>query len=636
MTYQKQNFKNGNILTAEQLNHIEDGVVAANEFFYTPQTLTEEQKAQARENIGLAINPMVEPAEDDIPKVFFGGVLPQTKDDVVMSFRYISKTADISGYCKTKAQGTSSMGYPKKNQTVKLYKDAECTEKLKVNFRGWGEQNKFCFKANWIDITHARNVVTARLWGDVVKSRSSYEELPEPLRTAPNQGAIDGFPVKVYADGVYQGRYTINIPKDGWMANMDDELDTHCILCGESNEAYSSLFRAEANIDETDWSDELHDAVPESIKTRWNEVIRFVMNSTDEEFEERIMEYFDLPSLIDYYLFGLAICGYDNFGKNQLYMTYDGQKWFATMYDLDSTWCLWWDGTHFVPTEYSLRDFLGIEENDSNLLYSKLERLFMHEIEARWNELRNGVLSVDSIINRFERFTDICPPWLTAEDYAETTAGGAFADIPSKTTNNIQQIRDFAKKRHAYTSAYLGGYEYGCLELFHLSETEFKGNRVIDTGVDLNELDAYTVLADYTVHDISKQGFVLDNADDGKGWLIQYSSAVAFGAFGAGSTNVVDAVHPWDTTDPTGIRVKVMIRKTAEGVYQFRSSDMANPYFCDFTDKIGGASGQNLWVGGAFYVEGGGVNNFANATIHNCEVYDAALADDIVLAYLEG
>lgn len=48
-----------------------------------------------------AVN-LVEPAEDDIPKVFFGGVLPQTKTDAIMSFRYISKTKDIRGYCKTK------------------------------------------------------------------------------------------------------------------------------------------------------------------------------------------------------------------------------------------------------------------------------------------------------------------------------------------------------------------------------------------------------------------------------------------------------------------------------------------------------------------------------------------------------
>ena len=34
----------------------------------------------------------VEPAEDDIPKIFLGGALQQTKDVKVVSFRYISKT----------------------------------------------------------------------------------------------------------------------------------------------------------------------------------------------------------------------------------------------------------------------------------------------------------------------------------------------------------------------------------------------------------------------------------------------------------------------------------------------------------------------------------------------------------------
>jgi len=67
----------------------------------------------------------VEPAEDDIPRFFYGGALPQTKTDTTMPFRYISKTQDISGYCVTKAQGTSSLSYAKKNQTTKFYKDAE-------------------------------------------------------------------------------------------------------------------------------------------------------------------------------------------------------------------------------------------------------------------------------------------------------------------------------------------------------------------------------------------------------------------------------------------------------------------------------------------------------------------------------
>ena len=397
---------------------------------------------------------LIEPNEDDIPKVFFTGELPTTKDNVLAELTYISKTLTFHSYVKIKCQGTSSMKYPKKNFTVALYEDEARETKKKVAFKNWGEQNKFCLKANWIDISHARNVVSARLWGDVVKTRPNYEDLPELLRTSPNQGAIDGFAIKVFYKGVYQGRYTWNIPKDAWMFNMDDELDNHCVLCGENYD--SGCFRALAKIDESDWSDEIHDTCPESIKTRWNEVINFVMNSTDEEFKSNISNYFDFPSLIDYHLFGLAVCGSDSYGKNQIYMTYDGTKWIASMYDLDTTWGMYWNGETLVPADYARTKFEDyVNGRLGNLLYSRIEQNFATELTTRWAELKSGPLSLINIINRFERFMDIVPSELVKEDYASTTANGAFTGIPSVNKNNLQQIRNFAVARQAWTDNYI-------------------------------------------------------------------------------------------------------------------------------------------------------------------------------------
>lgn len=398
----------------------------------------------------------VEPAYEDIPKIFFGGALQQTKDEAVVPFRYISKTDDFSGYAEIKAQGNSSMNYAKKNQTVKMFADEACDSKIKKDFKGWGKQNKHVYKANWIDLSHARNIVSARLWADVVKSRANYADLPELLRTSPNQGAVDGFPVKVYAAGVYQGRYTLNIPKDKWTFNMDDDLEEHCVLCGENY--VSGCFRAVAKIDESDWTDEIHDTVPDSIKTRWNEVISFVMNSTDEEFVAGLSDYFYVDSLIDYHLFGLQSCGLDAYGKNQIYATYDGQKWIACMYDMDSTWGLYWNGSKFVSTSYGRDEYEDmISGRQGNLLYMRLEQLFWSELQTRWTELKNGALSIENIINRFERFTDIAPADLVKEDYASTTGGGKFTGIPSQSTNNIQQIRAFALARQAWTDEYVAG-----------------------------------------------------------------------------------------------------------------------------------------------------------------------------------
>lgn len=403
----------------------------------------QDQRLTALEQAGGIVT--VEPADGDVPLLFYSEALPQTKTGTAMPISYVSKTLKRDDAdAETKAQGTSSLSYPKKNQTTKFSQA--------FSFKNWGSQKKYCMKANWIDLTHARNIVSAQLWGDVVKSRANYLDLPELLRTSPNQGAIDGFPALVYADGVYQGRYTINIPKDAWMANMDKTLDNHCILCGENY--VSGCFRATANINGSDWSDEVHDTVPAAIKTRWNEIISFVMNSTNDEFVSGIGNYFYLDSLIDYYIFGVVTCGLDAFGKNQLYMTYDGQKWIASMYDMDSTWGLWWNGSSFVATDYARTEFQDFKDGEGNLLYIRLEELFYEQIQARWTELKDTVLSYSNIMTRFERFIGLVPPHIVKEDYASTTGGSKFTGIPSQNTNHIQQIRSYVAARLPYTDGW--------------------------------------------------------------------------------------------------------------------------------------------------------------------------------------
>lgn len=407
-----------------------------------------------------SISNNIEPALMDMSRIYFSeGTLPTTKTATMLKFDYYSKTKEYHGWAEIKCQGTSSMAYPKKNFTIKLYKDKAKTQKLEIDFKGWGKQFKFVLKANWTDISHARNIVSARIWSDIVKLRANYSSLPELLRTSPNQGAIDGFPVTVYGNGYYQGRYTLNIPKDKWMSNMDDTLDSHCILCGENY--VGGCFRALPNINGTDWTDELHDTVPATIKTSWTNVVKFVMNSSDSEFKSNLNNYIDVESAIDYLLYGIVSTGLDAFGKNQIYMTYDGTKWIASMYDMDSTWGLWWNGQKFVPSNYARKDFQDLKDEGNgvtkqgNLLYLRLQKLFITEIKARYTELRQTIFTYPYLVNKFEEFIQICPQDIVKEDYASTTANGAYTGVPSKNTNNIQQLRANINERLTYVDGYI-------------------------------------------------------------------------------------------------------------------------------------------------------------------------------------
>ncbi len=130
-----------------------------------------------------------------------------SKQDVrKILLKYESDSINFETYASIKIQGTSSVFYDKKNYNITLYNDEELNEKNKIDV-GWGKQNKYCLKANWIDKTHARNIITAQLASEIQSKYNLFENTP-------NNGVIDGFPIEVYINGEFLGIYTWNIPKD--------------------------------------------------------------------------------------------------------------------------------------------------------------------------------------------------------------------------------------------------------------------------------------------------------------------------------------------------------------------------------------------------------------------------------------
>ena len=382
----------------------------------------------------------VEPLDDDIPMVFITGAIPTSKDYVSGELEYVSKTTRFHAYTFIKLQGTSSLEYPKKNFTINLYSDENYSVKLNKEFKNWGSHNNFVLKADYNDILHARNVVCAKLWSKVVASRPDYDTLPEELRNSPNNGAIDGFPVKVYIDGVYQGLYNWTIPKCTWMFGMDENNENHTVLCAEINDnGDDALMRNPCNFSqqwdasEDYWSvevGEINDATIES----FNKIVLAIEESTLETGE-----CLDIQSAIDYFIFQDVILGIDGLAKNMLLVTYDLTKWYLSAYDLDSTFDLHWEGYLMDAYDTSMPNAPYLNQYSALLDY-----IFEHHWDAycsRYTELRNSVLSEASIISEIEKYVNI----YSEDVYIQDTI--PYPNIPSVEENTLSYLRNFIRLR---------------------------------------------------------------------------------------------------------------------------------------------------------------------------------------------
>ena len=362
----------------------------------------------------------IEPAINDIPTVYANGEsfadMTSDKNEVQMSFKYISKTDVFGGWMKIKWQGNLSLSFPKHNFSVKLYGDKNLDRKMKVDLRGWGLQNKFVWKANYIDRSHARNIVSARLWADIVASRPTYDTR---MMYSPNHGAVDGFPFRLYVNGEYYGLMTWNIPKDGWMAEMTEDNANHCILCAEiNNTSGSGACNFNANYNELSWSVEFPDEISTSLILSFNDVINCVQNDSDEDFKVNIDNHLDIYSAIDYYLFFYLNGGTDSLAKNMLLFTYDGVKWYCGAYDMDGTWGRDAVMSALMSTEKKCpEDYL----NTNSLLWKRVEACFAQELHDRYFDLRETILSKEYIMAKFEQFENQISEEMFVEDVTKNS-----------------------------------------------------------------------------------------------------------------------------------------------------------------------------------------------------------------------
>ena len=363
-------------------------------------------------------------------------------DCVTLRAEFDGKGQNFSCYASVSLQGHSTLGLEKKNYTVRFYDDAELNGKHKMSFESWNLEHKYVLKANYYDPSQCRNLLCANLWADIVKERN---DLPRELTMTSNYGAVDGFPCAVWLNDSFMGLYTMNLHKDDDLYAMP--LGEHnAVMIANAQTGDESLFKAEAGFveDVTDWEVEYcstHDSA--WAEDSFNALIRFIMNSTEEEFYEDLSEYLDVDAAIDYLIFIYAAGLTDSYAKDLVMLNY-GTRWIPTVYDMEDAFGLTADGAGVMPAE-SFLPFVSssglIDSSTGSLLWDRLLNSFSQEISDRYRALRDTVLDEASFENRVKEYLNQIPEEYYAMDRE------LYPDMPEPGTPAWEQITDYFSAR---------------------------------------------------------------------------------------------------------------------------------------------------------------------------------------------
>ena len=344
-------------------------------------------------------------------------------DGITVNYKYIG----LYGTCYIEWQGGTTLCYPKKNFTIKFDKEILVNEK-------WGKHRVYCLKANWVDFSHMRNTVSAKLWGNIIRDKQNFygnDSITDYLIDLPNCGAIDGFPCVIYYNGVFMGLYSWNIPLAQWLLDKDETLNPYIVIANDHSKATS--FYSYAKMDYSDFSvlNKTHTDHIDDIKLSLNRMISNIIDNSNE-----LSNYLDINGIIDYVLFIILIMGEDNVSKNYLSVSYDKEKWSIIPYDLDATFGNNWNGTQIF--KYSeIPDFVRYENNIINVIKNKYIDIF----KDRFFNLINGVMSDENVSVMFYNYANKIPEYIRYMDL------DTWKSIPNASVNNINQIVDYYHNR---------------------------------------------------------------------------------------------------------------------------------------------------------------------------------------------
>lgn len=430
----------------------------------------------------------------------------------------LPESEQVQNYqARVKWAGSSTNGTwtHKRNYHLKFVDDDG--EKMEVSFFGLRSDNHWRLDAGTVDMIRFRNKAAHDLWADFATKPYYADKEPKA------RSYVRGTHIEVFLNGEYNGFYNMTECLDRKQMKLkkyeeqEDSVINHGFLWKAKEATPQTLFMANTLCDDTldNWAGfeleypDIEDVNPTDYSVLRN-AVRFVANSDQTTFNAHAGEYFDLPVLVDYYVFINTLFAIDNVCKNILWGCYDSQvdkKLTIGVWDLDVTVGQHWRDLDGYYHSEAVQPEQEMDQSPAcmlpnNLLFNYLREMpeFNMWVVNRYWQLRNGILDPANLVDRYEQIYNRleCCGALDRETVRWSDTGDiAHRDLEFDV--EFEYLSDWLRKRIAFMDAHT----FACLR------GDVNGDGRLNI-VDLNILiDA--LLHSYTVQRMAQADVNADN-----------------------------------------------------------------------------------------------------------------------------
>lgn len=429
-------------------------------------------------------------------------------------------------------QGTSSMGYPKKNFRIYTQKVANTelydstgtlVENKLYSFKDKAQPvDCWCLKADYAESSGTHNVGIAKLWNDALYNAQidgEYKLRTNAQKIALNnkynydvRTTIDGFPILLFYrlqandDLIFIGKYNFNNDKSTEKVfGFTDipEFDNSRMQCWEvlNNGNPLALFTSTEGFDDN-WSEAFESRYPDTKTPNTSDLKSFcewMTNVSPEDFATQKWEHLDVYKMAAYWIYLMRHAAADQFVKNAMFTSEDGIHFYYILYDNDTINGLINSGyLRIKPTDgrQTVDDtgsyvFAGHDSRLWNLLEEDEE--FINILSSVDNALYTAGISYDNTIRIFDE--EQADKWVE-KVYNQDAQYKYIGPYVEKGINNLfmlQGKRDLhrkwwlAKRFSIFDAKYVSGsYKSQAIEIKCLNGTKVGQKFTIKAGYPLD------------------------------------------------------------------------------------------------------------------------------------------------------